>query len=50
MNPDRENPLLRIARIAEELRQLPAVRVGLVTSMRRATYAELKSLNRLGTL
>ena len=31
MNPDRENPLLRIAGIAEELRQLPGVRVDVVT-------------------
>jgi hypothetical protein len=31
LDPDRETPLLRIAGIAEELRQLPGVRVDVVT-------------------
>jgi hypothetical protein len=36
------NPLLRVAGIADELRQLPGVRVDLVTSPGRATYAEVE--------
>jgi uncharacterized protein len=31
LDPDRETPLLRVAGIAEELRQLPGVRVDVVT-------------------
>jgi hypothetical protein len=39
-----------VAGIAEELRQLPGVRIDLVTSPGRATYAEVEELSRLGTL
>ena len=42
LNPDRGKPLLMVAGIAEELRQLPGVRIDLVTSPGRATYAEVE--------
>ncbi len=34
LNPDRENPLLRVAGTAEDLRQLPCVQVDVVTKPR----------------
>ena len=42
LNPDRGKPLLMVAGIAEDLRQLPGVRIDVGTSPRRVTYAEVE--------